>query len=165
PELQSNRRAHWIHKATPSGREDVLRINSISADVVEARMEDLCEMLREEAQDLCPTSVASTPLPPFRKINHRIPLIDPSRVYKFRPSKCVEKLRPLFDTKARESLQSGRWDLTTGSNAIPMLILTKKSSDSTVAIRTVLDKREQNDNTVKLASPLPPPEDVLLNVS
>ncbi|QRW24379.1 Transposon Ty3-G Gag-Pol polyprotein [Rhizoctonia solani] len=81
------------------------------------------------------------------------------------PSKCAKKLRPLFDKKAREYLQTGRWELTTGSNAVPMLILTKKSSDGLVAIQTVLDKREQNNNTVKLALPLPPPKDVLLNVS
>ncbi|KEP45382.1 Pol polyprotein/retrotransposon, partial [Rhizoctonia solani 123E] len=46
-----------------------------------------------------------------------------------------------------------------------MLFLVKKSDDGSVAIRTVLDKREQNDNTVKLASPLPATEDVMLNVS
>ncbi|CUA74881.1 Transposon Ty3-G Gag-Pol polyprotein [Rhizoctonia solani] len=131
-------------KPLPLEGEDVLRINSVSADVVESRI---------------------TPLPPFRKINHRIPLIDPNLIYKFRPSKCPEKLRPLFDNKACEYLESGRWELTTGSNAIPMLFLVKKSDDGSVAIRTVLDKREQNDNTVKLASPLPLTKDVMLNVS
>ncbi|KAF8694387.1 hypothetical protein RHS03_08195, partial [Rhizoctonia solani] len=153
------------NKSLPLEGAEILRINSVSTDAIEGRMEELRSALRNECSDLCPPSVASTPLPPFRKINHRIPLIDDTRIYKFRPSKCAEKLRPLFDEKAREYLQTGRWELTTGSNAVPMLILTKKSSDGSVAIRTVLDKREQNDNTVKLASPLPPPEDVLLNVS
>ncbi|KAF8753032.1 hypothetical protein RHS01_07371 [Rhizoctonia solani] len=143
----------------------VLEVNSLATDVFESRLEELRVILRKEAEILCPESVASTPLPPFRAINHTIPLKDETRVYKFRPSRCPEKLKPLFEQKAREYLDSGRWQLATGSNAIPMLFLPKKKLDGEIALRTVLDKREQNDNTVKLASPLPLQDEILLKVS
>lgn len=46
-----------------------------------------------------------------------------------------------------------------------MLFLPKKKLDGEIALRTVLDKREQNDNTIKLASPLPFQDETLLKVS
>ncbi|KAJ7892509.1 hypothetical protein B0H14DRAFT_3684971 [Mycena olivaceomarginata] len=53
---------------------------------------------------------AQTALPPFRAVNHIIPIID--------------------DTKAKKEvyLRSGRWRIATGTNAIPMLILKKTSA-------------------------------------
>jgi hypothetical protein len=46
-----------------------------------------------------------------------------------------------------------------------MLLLPKRTKDGTTQLRTVLDKREQNANTKKLASPLPNIEDILVTVS
>lgn len=46
-----------------------------------------------------------------------------------------------------------------------MLIMMKKSKDGKIAVRTVLDKREINANTYKLASPLPDINDILMEVS
>jgi hypothetical protein len=79
----------------------VIQMNSISTDIFEARMEDLREMLLEEAAELCKT-VSEIPLLPFRAINHVIPTIDDTKVYIFRPSRCLEALKPLFETKAHE---------------------------------------------------------------
>ncbi|QRW24058.1 Transposon Ty3-G Gag-Pol polyprotein [Rhizoctonia solani] len=45
-----------------------------------------------------------------------------------------------------------------------MLFLTKKSADGSVKLRTVLDKQALNDNTHKLASPLPDQADILWRV-
>jgi hypothetical protein len=78
--------------------------------------------------------------------------------------RCPEALKPQFEEKARKYLKSGRWELATGTNAIPMLFLPKKTKDGTVQLRTVLDKREQNANTRKLSSPLPNIEEILLTV-
>jgi hypothetical protein len=142
----------------------VIQINSISTDIFEACLEELCEMLQEEAAELCKT-VSETPLPPFRAINHVIPTIDNTKVYQFRPSRCPEALKPLFEAKACEYIRTGRWKLATGENAIPMLFLPKKTKDGTTQLSTILDKREQNTNTKKLASPLPNIEDILATVS
>ncbi|QRV80827.1 Transposon Ty3-G Gag-Pol polyprotein [Ceratobasidium sp. AG-Ba] len=147
-------------RSLPMEGENIIVINSVSADVLETRMDELRAMLREEASDLWKL-IKDTPLPPFRDINHSIPIIDESKVYRFRPSRCPEALKSLFEIKAREYLDTGRWKFATGTNAIPMLFLPKKTKDGTVALRTVLDKREQNSNTRKLTSPLPIIEDIL----
>ncbi|QRV92218.1 Transposon Ty3-G Gag-Pol polyprotein [Ceratobasidium sp. AG-Ba] len=147
-------------RSLPMEGENIIVINSVSADVLETRMDELRTMLREEASDLCKL-IKDTPLPPFRDINHTIPIIDESKVYRFCPSQCPEALKPLFEIKAREYLDTGRWKFATGTNAIPMLFLPKKTKDGTVALRTVLDKRKQNSNTRKLTSPLPIIEDIL----
>lgn len=52
-----------------------------------------------------------------------------------------------------------------GHNAIPLLMIPKVSSMSNKpGLRTVFDKREQNANTYKLASPLPDIEEILCKV-
>ncbi|KAF8752463.1 hypothetical protein RHS01_07674 [Rhizoctonia solani] len=151
-------------KSLPLDGEQVIQINSLSADIVGLRMAELRDMLRDEAANVCKPKDGNTPLPPFRAINHRIPLIDGQKTYRFRPSRCPEALKGQFESKAREYLGSGRWKHSTGSNAIPMLFIPKKK-DGSIELRTVLDKREQNANTVKMASPLPLPEDILAEVS
>ncbi|CEL56461.1 hypothetical protein RSOLAG1IB_11933 [Rhizoctonia solani AG-1 IB] len=152
-------------KLLPLEGDYVIEINSLATDVFENQLKELQAILRQEAKTLCPESVASTPLPPFQTINHIIPLKDENKVYKFQPLRCPEKLRPLFKQKACEYLDSGRWELATGSNAIPMLFLPKKKLDGEIALRTVLNKCEQNDNTIKLALLLPFQDEILLKIS
>ena len=48
-----------------------------------------CKDLRHYADPLC-KEVHETSLPPFRAINHTIPLIDDKKTYPWRPSKCPE---------------------------------------------------------------------------
>ena len=56
--------------------------------------------------------------------------------------------------------------MTTGHNAIPLLMIPKVSSlGGKPGLRTVFDKQEQNLNTYKLASPLPDIEEILREVS
>jgi hypothetical protein len=56
--------------------------------------------------------------------------------------------------------------MATGSNASPVLILPQPmKQDNVVRIRTVVDKREQNDNIVKIAAPLPDIHAILRNVA
>ncbi|QRW21231.1 Retrovirus-related Pol polyprotein from transposon [Rhizoctonia solani] len=127
-------------------------------------MAELREMLREEAAEVCKPVNGTILLPPMRAINHRIPLIDKTKVYKFQPSRCPEALKSQFELKACNYLELGQWKHSTGSNTIPMLFLPKKK-DGKVELQTVLDKRKQNANTVKLASPLLLPKDILSKVS
>ncbi|TFY57697.1 hypothetical protein EVJ58_g6867 [Rhodofomes roseus] len=143
--------------------EDATEVSSAAADLLEGSLEPLRETLRKEAEDLCqdPTRTA---LPPFRDINHTIPLIDEKKIYKWRPSKCPEALKPIWQKKKNSYLESGRWRFASGRNASPMLILPKPAKDGQMGIRTVVDKREDNANTVKLASPLPDIDTILRNV-
>ena len=52
---------------------------------IEAAQEELCQY----AAPLC-KEVLNAELPPFRNINHTIPLIDEEKTYPWQPSRCPE---------------------------------------------------------------------------
>ena len=144
---------------------DVITITSAAADLLDNGLENLRKQLRKEANDLCPDT-SKTALPPMRAVNHTIPLIEPNKVYRFRPSRCPEAFRDQWRAKKSAYLDTGRWRTATGHNAIPLLMIPKISlTGDKPGIRTVFDKREQNANTYKLASPLPDIEEILREVS
>jgi hypothetical protein len=66
----------------------------IGGDELQAAREELMEY----AKPIC-RKASDTSLPPLRAINHTIPLIDESKVIAWRPSRCPEALRPLWDEK------------------------------------------------------------------
>lgn len=151
--------------ALPIRGEQIGKIPSKTAQLVDDQLQVLRNQLLREAADLC-KGVAETDLPPLRAVNHEIPLLDESKVYPWRPSRCPEALKPLWHAKRNEYLKSGRWRVATGSNASPLLILKKKPGPKgEQRIRTVVDKRAQNANTRKMASPLPDIETILRNVA
>jgi hypothetical protein len=144
---------------------EVTTITSAVADLLNEGLSQVRLKLREEAEDLCPDT-SMTALPPFRAVNHRIPLVDDSKIYRFRPSRCPEAFRDQWRKKKDAYLNSGRWRTATGHNAIPLLMIPKPSTtNGQPTLRTVFDKREQNLNTHKLASPLPDIEEILREVS
>ncbi|KAJ3002425.1 hypothetical protein NUW54_g5854 [Trametes sanguinea] len=144
--------------------EDVAVILSAAADLLEAELDQLRDMLRKEASDLCQDGAAAV-LPPLRAINHTIPLIDESKVYSWRLSRCPDALKPQWQEKKKAYLKSGRWKMASGVNASPMLMIPKPArEDGILRLRTVVDKREQNANTHKLAAPLPDIDGILRNV-
>lgn len=88
-------------------------------------LEKVREMLRAEGRDLC-EDTALAALPPFRAINHHIPLIEESKKYRYRPSKCPKALQPQWREKCQEYINNGRWRLATkGENPIPLLLIAK----------------------------------------
>ncbi|KIY53022.1 hypothetical protein FISHEDRAFT_34117, partial [Fistulina hepatica ATCC 64428] len=89
------------------------------ADVENARRE-----LNEYAQKICRT-VEETEFPPFREINHSIPLIDETKILPWRPSRCPEIYRTQWNEKRNVYLKSGRWKMTTSTNTVPMLLIAK----------------------------------------
>lgn len=142
----------------------MVKIIWAAAEVLDGRYEDLRRKIRAEVADLC-QDPAQTALPPFRAVNHIIPIIDDTKVYSWRPSKCPDALKTLWQAKKEVYLRSGRWRIATGTNAIPMLILKKTSAKAgEVKIRTVFDKREVNANTRRLTAPLPDMDGILRNV-
>ncbi|TFK78922.1 hypothetical protein K466DRAFT_446438, partial [Polyporus arcularius HHB13444] len=78
--------------------EEVAVISAAVVDMLEGHLDRLRELLRAEAADLCQDG-ARTELPPLRAINHTIPLIDETKIYTWRPSKCPEALKPLWRAK------------------------------------------------------------------
>ncbi|KAI5821717.1 DNA/RNA polymerase, partial [Schizophyllum commune Tattone D] len=103
-------------------------------------------------------------LPPIRAINHVIPIIDPEKRYPFRRSTCPAIFREQWNAKRDAYMKSGRWEFTTASNAVPMLLIPKNQREKT-KLRTVVDLRARNDNTRKLSSPLPDQNAILRRVA
>ncbi len=103
-----------------------------------------------------------TPLPPLQAINHPIPLIDPEKVYPWRPSHCPEMFREQWDAKRKAYIETGQWKITTASNTVPMLLIRKPG---TVLLHTVVDLHARNANTKKMASPLPDIDGILCRVA
>ena len=144
---------------------DVITLTSAATDLLDNKPAGLRAELRKEAEDLC-ADPSKTALPPFRAINHTISLIEERKVYKFRRSTCPEAFKDQWREKKDTYIKTGRWRVATGHNAIPLLMIPKISqSGGKPGLRTVFDKREQNANTYKLASPLPDIEEILREVS
>lgn len=149
----------------PLKGDQVTSLSSRLIDVLESKLDKFRDEIKEYASDLCKEAV-DTPLPPLRDINHTIPLIDESKIYSYRPAKCPEPLRHLWAPKRDAYIQTGRWKVCSGSNAMPMLFLRKPTKPGEPPrLRTVLDLRERNKNTRKLASPLPDIDTILRRVS
>ena len=136
-----------------------------SSFVADIGISDAQELLMAYAEPLC-RNVEDTELPPFRAINHSIPLIDENKVYPWRPSRCPEVFRTQWNEKRDAYLKSGRWKVTTARNTVPMLLIPKPHKPKNAPeLRTVIDLRERNKNTVKMLSPLPDIEGVLRRVT
>ena len=116
--------------------------------------------LNQHAMPLC-REVHETELPPLRDINHTIPLIDESKTYPWRPSKCPEAFREQWAEKRDAYLKSGRWEITSSGNTVPMMLIPKPNTSNPVQLRCVVDLRERNKNTHKMTSPLPDMEGML----
>jgi transposase InsO family protein len=103
----------------------------------------------EEISDI--TGPIPLKLPPLREVNHRIPLIDPTMPIKHRYSKCPDALRPQLMEKIDRYITAGWWEEKNVPQASPLLCIPKKDG----RLRTVVDCRERNLNTVKDLTPFP----------
>ena len=147
-------------KALPmkAGADTKLMAAGVSPDNEEINA--VREELIQHAIPLC-REVQETELPPLRDINHTIPLIDESKTYPWRPSRCPEAFREQWAEKRDAYLKSGRWEITSSGNTVPMLLIPKPNTSNPVQLRCVVDLRERNKNTHKMTSPLPDMEGML----
>lgn len=93
--------------------------------------------LKELAQLVC-AKASDTALLLLRAINHTILLINDGKVYPWRPSRCPKPLRPHWAEKQKSYLASGRWQMTSTGNTVPMLFMKKPGMDQ---LQTVVDLR------------------------
>ena len=114
-------------------------LESRATEVYEENLEKTRKYLCELARPLC-LEGGATALPPFRAINHSIPLIDESKIYPWRQSKCPEAMRGLWIEKKNTYLDSGRWKITTAQNTCPMLLIPKAGTPP--RLRVIVDLRE-----------------------
>jgi hypothetical protein len=99
---------------------------------------------------------AETSLPLLREINHEIPLINPNLRINHRVPKCPEPLGDKLKEKVDRYLNAGVWVRTSLPSQTLMMVVFKKSG----AIRTVIDGRLRNDNTVTDIMPMPDQETI-----
>jgi len=90
-------------------------------------------------------------LPPFREVNHEIHTIDENRRYTYHMPRCPSALREEFYQKLNRYINAGWWEARASSQAAPLICIPKKDGH----IRTVVDARQRNDNTIKDVTPLP----------
>jgi RNase H-like domain found in reverse transcriptase/Reverse transcriptase (RNA-dependent DNA polymerase)/Integrase zinc binding domain len=102
-------------------------------------------------------------LPPLREVNHKIPLIDESKQYNYHLPRCPDALKTQLSDKIQRYTNAGWWEETNVSQAAPMLCVLKKST--TPKLRTVIDGRKRNDNTVKDVTPFPDQEEIRNDVA
>jgi hypothetical protein len=141
--------------------KSVSSIASRAMNISQSEIDRAREELIAYAAPLC-KGASETGLPPFRAINHKIPLIDEAKVYPWRPSRCPEVFRDQWAEKRDAYLRTGRWRVTTSGNTVPMLLIPKpRVPGGPLLLRTVVDLRARNDNTFKQTSPLPDPEGIL----
>ena len=100
-------------------------------------------------------------LPPLRDINHAIHPIDEAKTYPWRPSRCPEAFQDQWAEKRDAYLKTGRWEITSAGNTVPMLLIPNPNTSNPVQLRTVVNLWEHNKNTRKMTSPLPDMEGML----
>ena len=87
-------------------------------------------------------------LPPLWEVNHQIPLIDRNKRYKYHMLRCPNSLKNKLGKKIACYTCAKWWEPTQTEQAAPMLCIKKNT------LRMVIDRQQQNDNTVKDVTPL-----------
>jgi hypothetical protein len=107
------------------------------------------------------TGLIPLELPPFRKVNHRIPLIDPNKPIKHCYSKCPDSLRPLLMEKINCYLVVGWWEEKNIPQASLLLCIPKKDG----RLCMVVDCHKRNLNTMKDLTSFPDQDMIQNNVA
>ena len=128
-------------------------------DESEEELNRLRERWYKETEDIM--RPAPETLPPYREINHRIPLIDEKKLYKYHLPRCAEAIKDELLTKINRYVKAGWWRPATVTQAAPLLCVAKKNGK----LRTVIDARQRNDNTVHDLTPFPDQDQIRMDVA
>ena len=123
------------------------------------RFQRIRERILREFEDLF--QPVPPELPPFREVNHRIPLVDETKRYNYWLPKCPEALRPLLSEKIDRYVKAGWWVPCQTDQAAPLLCIYKKDG----RLRTVVDLRQRNENTVRDVTPFPDQDQIRNDVA
>src|SRR5215510_7490251 len=139
--LEAERKDPWPHKLT-------------EADIPHLR--DQWFIRYEDIMQGAPES-----LPPLRPINHKIPLINEDKRYTYYMPRCPDALKPSLAEKIERYHKAGWWEPVLTDQAAPMLCIPKKNG----SLRTVVDGRQQNENTIQDVMPLPDQDQIRQDVA
>ena len=141
PSIHSNTNKH----SKSTGKEEILlatmdtRLDKTPDDM--DQIPDLRKKWVESAMDIL--TGAPPRLPPFREVNHKIPLKDENKRYCYHLPRCPDSLKPELTNKIQRYKNAGWWEETNVSQVAPMMCVPKKSGK----LRTVIDCCKRNDNT------------------
>jgi hypothetical protein len=121
------------------------------------------DKLRAKWFEVCTDLMGPIPetLPPFREINHEINLVDESVVYGYHMPRCSDVLRPQLRDKINCYVKAGWWEMRPVPQAAPLLCIHKKTG----MLRTVVDARKRNDNTIKGVTPFPDQDNIRMDMA
>jgi hypothetical protein len=119
--------------------------------------------LRKQWMDSCKDILNGVPekLPPMRGVNHHIPLMDDNAKYNYHLPRCPDSLKKQLMEKITRYTRAGWWESVQTDQAAPMLCIPKKNGK----LRTAIDCRKRNDNTVKDVTPFPDQDQIRLDVA
>jgi hypothetical protein len=100
-------------------------------------------------------------LSPLREVNHRIPIVDENKRYKYHSPRCPDSLKPELIEKIARYTHAGWWEPIQVDQAALMLCVHKK----TMALCTVVDGRQHNENMIKDVTLLPDQDLIRLDVA
>jgi hypothetical protein len=100
-------------------------------------------------------------LPLLREVNHRIPIIDENKRYKYHSPRCLDSLKPELIEKIARYTCAGWWKPIQVDQAALMLCIHKK----TMALHTVVDRRQCNENIIKDVTLLPDQDLIQLDIA
>ena len=99
-------------------------------------------------------------LPPLCDVNHRIPLVDKGKQYSYHLPRCPDSLKLQLAEKIQLYMSAKWWIMASVPQAAPMLCIPKKTGK----LRTVINCRKCNDNTVKDVTPFPDQDQIRMDV-
>lgn len=143
----------------PAARPSPATGLGLDDSLTEERREQLRRQWFHEFKDM--TSGVPERLPPLRDINHRIPLVDDNLNYRYHLPRCAEAIKPALMEKIQRYTRAEWWTPATVPQAAPMLCIPKKDG----GLRTVIDCRKRNDNTIKDVTPFPDQEQIRMDVA
>jgi hypothetical protein len=120
----------------------------LTADEAEAQV---AALLREFSHILV-DELATDQIPPFRPVNHSIPLIDESVTIRPRSYPIPDRYKEQFAAHVNKYVESGQWSPQALESACAMFAIPKH--DRTQG-RFVVNLKPRNANTRKMQTPLP----------
>jgi len=100
-------------------------------------------------------------LPPLHEVNHRIPLVDKGKQYAYHLPCCLDSLKPQLAEKIQLYTNAKWWIMASVRQAALMLCIPKKMGK----LRTMIDCRKRNNNTVKDVTPFPDQDQIRMDVT
>jgi hypothetical protein len=97
----------------------------------------------------------------LKEVNHRTSIVDENKRYRYHSPRCPDSLKPKLIEKIAQYTCAGWWEPIQVDQAAPILCVHKK----TMALCTIVDKRQCNENTIKDMTPLPDQDLIQLDVA